>query len=167
TIIEALQPAAIPARDEALRPAVRAFLEEALREMPADRRARSWMGYDAGFSRALARQGWLGLTLPIEYGGAGRSNFARFVLSEELLAAGAPVSAHWIADRQTAPLILRFGSPAQRAFYLPRIIRGEAFFAIGMSEPDTGSDLASVRTRADRDGAGRRLHGRQLGRTHA
>jgi len=166
-INEALRLAAIPAQDEALRPFVRAFLREALKDMPADRRARSWMGYDAEFSRALARQGWLGLTLPAAYGGAQRSNFARFVLSEELLAAGAPVSAHWIADRQTAPLILRYGSQAQRDFYLPRIIRGEAFFAIGMSEPDTGSDLASVRTRATPDAGGWRLNGRKIWTTNA
>ncbi|MBD9423266.1 MULTISPECIES: acyl-CoA dehydrogenase family protein [Achromobacter] len=166
-INEALQLAAIPAQDEALRPSVRAFLREALKDMPADLRARSWMGYDAEFSRALARQGWLGLTLPAAYGGAQRSNFARFVLSEELLAAGAPVSAHWIADRQTAPLILRYGSQAQRDFYLPRIIRGEAFFAIGMSEPDTGSDLASVRTRATPDGDGWLLNGRKIWTTNA
>lgn len=166
-IDEALQLAAIPAQDEALRPSVRAFLREALKDMPADRRARSWMGFDADFSRALARQGWLGLTLPTAYGGAGRSNFARFVLSEELLAAGAPVSAHWIADRQTAPLILRYGSQAQRDFYLPRIIRGEAFFAIGMSEPDTGSDLASVRTRATPDAGGWLLNGRKIWTTNA
>ena len=166
-INEALQLAAIPAQDEALRPSVRAFLREALKDMPADQRARSWMGYDAEFSRALARQGWLGLTLPAAYGGAQRSNFARFVLSEELLAAGAPVSAHWIADRQTAPLILRYGSQAQRDFYLPRIIRGEAFFAIGMSEPDTGSDLASVRTRATPDAGGWLLNGRKIWTTNA
>lgn len=166
-INEALRLAAIPAQDEALRPSVRAFLREALKDMPADLRARSWMGYDAEFSRALARQGWLGLTLPAAYGGAQRSNFARFVLSEELLAAGAPVSAHWIADRQTAPLILRYGSQAQRDFYLPRIIRGEAFFAIGMSEPDTGSDLASVRTRATPDGDGWLLNGRKIWTTNA
>ena len=166
-INEALRLAAIPAQDEALRPSVRAFLREALKDMPADLRARSWMGYDAEFSRALARQGWLGLTLPAAYGGAQRSNFARFVLSEELLAAGAPVSAHWIADRQTAPLILRYGSQAQRDFYLPRIIRGEAFFAIGMSEPDTGSDLASVRTRATPDAGGWLLNGRKIWTTNA
>ncbi|RAP60116.1 acyl-CoA dehydrogenase [Achromobacter sp. HZ01] len=166
-IDEALQLAAIPAQDEALRASVRAFLREALHDMPADRRARSWMGYDAEFSRALARQGWLGLTLPAAYGGGERSNYARFVLSEELLAVGAPVSAHWIADRQTAPLILRYGSQAQRDFYLPRIIRGEAFFAIGMSEPDTGSDLASVRTRATPQGGGWLLNGRKIWTTNA
>jgi acyl-CoA dehydrogenase len=159
--------AAIPPEDEALRAPVRAFLKEALRDVPPDVRARSWLGFDAAFSRRLAAQGWIGLTLPVEYGGAGRSSFARFVLLEELLAAGAPVSAHWIADRQTAPLILRYGSAAQKAFYIPQIIRGEAFFSIGMSEPDTGSDLAGVRTRAVRDGTGWRLNGRKIWTTNA
>ncbi len=78
------------------------------------------------------------------------ARFARFVVVEELLAAGAPVAAHWIADRQSGPLILRFGTEAQRDFHLPRICRGESFFCIGMSEPGSGSDLASVRTRANR-----------------
>lgn len=159
--------AAIPAQDEALRPQVRAFLHEALRDVPADVRARTWLGYDLEFSRKLARAGWIGLTLPKEYGGGGRSSFARFVLSEELLAAGAPVAAHWIADRQTAPLILRFGTPAQRDFFLPRIIRADIVFCIGMSEPDTGSDLASVRTRATRTDRGWLLNGRKIWTTNA
>ena len=157
----------IPPEDEALRAPVRAFLAEALAGMPPERRARSWMGFDAPFSRQLAERGWIGLTLPERYGGGGRSAFARFVLVEELLAAGAPVSAHWIADRQSAPLILRFGSEAQRAFYLPRICRAEAFFCIGMSEPDTGSDLASVRSRAERSADGWRLNGTKLWTTNA
>lgn len=158
---------AIPPVDEALREPVRAFLREALAGLAPEVRARSWMGYDADFSRALAARGWLGLTLPAEYGGGGRNAFARFVLVEELLAAGAPVAAHWIADRQSAPLILRFGSEAQRRFYLPRICRAEAFFCIGMSEPGAGSDLASVRSRAERDGGGWRLNGSKLWTTNA
>ncbi|CAE6821931.1 acyl-CoA dehydrogenase family protein [Paraburkholderia domus] len=167
SIFPALSHAAIPAEDEALRAPVRAFLQARLRDVPTEIRARSWLGFDADFSRALAAQGWLGLTLPQQYGGAGRSGFARFVLLEELLAAGAPVSAHWIADRQTAPLILRFGTPAQREFYVPKIVRGEAFFCIGMSESDTGSDLASVRTRATRTATGWRLSGRKIWTTNA
>lgn len=159
--------ATIPPEDEALRAPVRRFLAEALQGMPPAARARSWMGFDAEFSRALARQGWLGLTLPARYGGAGRSAFARFVLSEELLAAGAPVSAHWIADRQTAPLILRYGSEAQRERFLPAIVRGELFVSIGMSEPDTGSDLAGVRTRALRTDSGWLLRGRKIWTTNA
>jgi alkylation response protein AidB-like acyl-CoA dehydrogenase len=157
----------IPAEDEALREPVRAFLREALVGMPPERRARSWMGFDAGFSRKMAAQGWVGLTLPKQYGGAGRSPFARFVLVEEVLAAGAPVAAHWIADRQSAPLILRYGSEAQREFFLPRICRAEAFFCIGMSEPNAGSDLASVQTRATRGEGGWRLRGTKLWTTHA
>ncbi|MDP9917410.1 acyl-CoA dehydrogenase [Variovorax boronicumulans] len=158
---------AIPPEDEALRAPVRTFLQSALRGVPPAVRARSWMGFDADFSRALGRQGWIGLTLPTAYGGAGRSSFARFVLLEELLAAGAPVSAHWIADRQTAPLILRFGTEAQRAFFVPRIARGELFTSIGMSEPDTGSDLASVRSRAVPTATGWRLNGRKIWTTNA
>jgi alkylation response protein AidB-like acyl-CoA dehydrogenase len=157
----------IPEEDEALREPVRAFLREALVGMSPDQRARSWMGFDAAFSRKMAAKGWVGLTLPTKYGGAERSPFARFVLVEEMLAAGAPVSAHWIADRQSAPLILRYGSEAQREFYLPRICRAEAFFCIGMSEPNAGSDLASVQTRATRVEGGWRLRGTKLWTTHA
>lgn len=159
--------AAVPAEDEALRMQVRMFLQSQLAAMSADQRARSWLGFDLSFSRALARQGWVGLTLPREYGGAGRSNFARFVMSEELLAAGAPVAAHWIADRQTAQLILRFGSEAQKRFFLPRIASVDLLFCIGMSEPDTGSDLASVRTRAERKEHGWLLNGRKIWTTNA
>jgi alkylation response protein AidB-like acyl-CoA dehydrogenase len=139
---------AIPAEDEALRAPVRHFLSQALQGVPAVVRARSWAGYDPDFSRALAAQGWLGITLPTAYGGGGRSAYARYVLVEEFLNAGAPVGSHWIADRQSGPLILRYGTEAQKRFYLPAICRGEAFFCIGMSEPQAGSDLASVRTRA-------------------
>src|SRR5690348_14328728 len=121
TMIDTLELAGIPPQDEALRPAIRSFLEETVGALPPDVRARSWMGFDAAFSRTLAGKGWLGLTLPVEYGGAGRGPFARFVLVEELLGAGAPVSAHWIADRQSGPLILKYGTEAQKRFYLPRI----------------------------------------------
>ncbi|MCS3504688.1 acyl-CoA dehydrogenase family protein [Achromobacter sp. JUb104] len=169
-MIDTLELTTIPSADEALRAEVRAFLADTLDGLEPDERARSWMGFDAGFSRQLAERGWLGLTLPREYGGAERGHFARFVLSEELLGAGAPVSAHWIADRQSAPLILKYGSPAQRAFYLPRICRADAFFCIGMSEPGAGSDLAGIRTRADpinAGGGGWRLNGSKIWTTNA
>ena len=166
-MIEPLPLTFIPPEDEALRVPVRAFLEEKLRGIPLETRARSWMGFDADFSRALARQGWVGLTLPKEYGGGGRSPFARFVLAEELLANCAPVSAHWIAERQSAPQILRYGSEAQKRFYVPRICRAETFFCIGMSEPQAGSDLAGVRTRASRIANGWRLDGQKIWTTNA
>ena len=157
----------VPKEDEVLRPLVRAFLDESLAKMPHDIRARSWMGHDPIFSRQLASQGWVGMTLPVEYGGQGRSYFARFVVAEELLSASVPVGAHWVAERQSGPLILHYGTEDQRHFYLPRICRGEAFFCIGMSEPDTGSDLASVKTRAERTDSGWLLNGAKIWTTYA
>jgi len=168
TSLSPLSPAAIPPEDEALRGEIKAFLAAEIKDMPPERRARSWMGSDPTFSRALGARGWLGLSLPKRYGGAERGFFARFVLSEELLAAGAPVAAHWITDRQSGPLILRYGTEAQRLFYLPKISAGEIFFCIGMSEPNSGSDLASVRTRAEPlPGGGYRLSGRKIWTSNA
>jgi alkylation response protein AidB-like acyl-CoA dehydrogenase len=157
----------IPAEDEALRAPVRKFLKSALAMRPLEARARSWLGFDAAFSRALGEQGWIGLTLPKAYGGQGRGAFARFVVVEELLNAGAPVAAHWFADRQSGPLILRYGTEAQRREYLPGICRGNLFFCIGMSEPNAGSDLASVRTLAKRTDGGWRLNGQKIWTTYA
>ena len=96
-------------------------------------------GHDPEFTKKLAAQGWVGMTWPKQYGGSERSFFERYVVTEEVLAAGAPVSAHWIADRQSGPLLLRYGTEAQRSEYLPLITAGEAYFSIGMSEPDSGS----------------------------
>ena len=167
-LFETLTLSALPPEDEALRPALRALIEEAIADSSSYRRARSWMGFDAAFSRKLGQAGYVGLSLPSEYGGAGRGPFTRFVVVEELLAAGAPVAAHWIADRQSGPLILHYGTEAQRRFYLPRIAKGEALFCIGMSEPGSGSDLASVRSRAERreDGSWL-LNGQKIWTTHA
>lgn len=159
--------ARIPDSDEELRSPLQAFLARQLGDVPADVRSRSWQGFSADFSRALGAQGWIGLTLPPEYGGGGRGSFSRFVVLEELLAAGAPVAAHWIADRQSAPLLVKFGTEAQRQRYIPGICRGEIYFCIGMSEPGSGSDLASVRTRATRDDTGWRLNGSKIWTTNA
>lgn len=168
TLLDHFEPASLPAHAEAFRSEVRAFLADRMPKLPADRRARSWLGFDADFSRELAARGWVGVTLPRTHGGAEMDAFSRFVLVEELLCAGAPVSAHWIADRQSGPLINKFGSDAQRSFYLPRICKGEAFFCIGMSEPNAGSDLASVGTRATRrEGGGWSLSGRKIWTTNA
>ncbi|MBI5443613.1 MAG: acyl-CoA dehydrogenase family protein [Deltaproteobacteria bacterium] len=166
-MITPLSLASIPPEDEALRAPVRDFLQESLGAVPAEVRAHSWMGFDADFSRALAARGWIGLTLPREYGGGGRSAFARFVLVEELLAAGAPVSAHWIADRQSGPLLAKYGTETQKRFYLPRICRAEAFFCVGMSEPNAGSDLATVKSRAVRTEGGWKLNGGKIWTTNA
>ena len=166
-MIEPLSLTTIPAHAEALRPAVRAFAKSYAEKLPLDRRARSWMGFDADFSREMAKRGWVGVTLPKQYGGAGLDAFSRFVLIEELLGNSLPVAAHWIADRQSGPLILKYGSEGQKDFYLPRICRAEAFFCIGMSEPQSGSDLAGVRTRATRTDAGWVLNGQKIWTTQA
>ncbi|MDO8277566.1 MAG: acyl-CoA dehydrogenase family protein [Burkholderiaceae bacterium] len=166
-MIDNLSLATIPPEDEALRQEVREFLRQELRDMPPHKRARSWGGFDAEFSRKLAARGWIGATLPQQWGGGGRSQFARFVLVEELLIAGAPVAAHWISERQSAPLSNKFGSERQKELYIARVCRAEIFFCIGMSEPGSGSDLASVRTRAVPSGKGWTLNGQKIWTTHA
>ena len=166
-MFDTLTLATLPEQDEALRPVVRDLVARHVAALAADRRARSWQGFDAGFSRALGKAGLIGLTLPKAYGGQGRGAFARFVVVEELLGAGAPVAAHWIADRQSAPLILHFGTEAQRQCYIPGICRGELLFCIGMSEPGSGSDLASVRTRAERMEKGWLLNGQKIWTSNA
>ncbi len=166
-MFDTLTLARLPAEDEALRPVIRAFIEKHIASIKMDRRARSWQGFSAEFSRALGEAGFLGLTLPKEYGGQGKGAFARFVVVEELLTAGAPVAAHWIADRQSAPLLLNFGTEAQRRKHIPGICRGEQLFCIGMSEPGSGSDLASVRTRAERTDKGWVVNGQKIWTTNA
>lgn len=152
----------------ALRAEVRQFLHDARHAGAFEPRCDSWLhGRDPAFSRELGSRGWIGMTWPTRYGGGGRSPLERFVVTEELLAAGAPVAAHWFADRQTGPLLLRYGTEVQRQELLPAIAQGECFFAIGMSEPGAGSDLASVETRAVRDDGGWRVTGRKVWSSHA
>src|SRR6267142_891834 len=146
----------LPPEAEALRSEVREFLRRQLGDAPPVQRAHSWGGFDREFSRKMGAKGWIAMTWPKRYGGHEKSALERYVVLEEMLAAGAPVSAHWIADRQSGPLLLRFGTEAQRQKFLPAIARGELSFAIGMSEPDSGSDLASLRTRAERVAGGYR-----------
>lgn len=117
---------------------------------------------DPAFSRKLAARGWVGMALPRRYGGGDRTAVERFVVVEELLRWGAPVGHHWVADRQTGPVINRFGTEAQKERFLPAICAGELSFSIGMSEPDSGSDLASVKTRATQVEGGWLLNGTKV-----
>lgn len=117
---------------------------------------------DPAFSRELGERGWLGMALPTGYGGHDRSAVDRFIVVEQLLRWGAPVGHHWVADRQSGPVIARFGTEEQKRRFLPGICRGELSFSIGMSEPDSGSDLASVSSKATRDGDGWVLQGRKV-----
>lgn len=159
----ALQAERLPAAAARLRSELRAFLAEDRAVYQWTPCVDAWLSSpDPGFSRRIGARGWLGMSLPADYGGSGAGALARFVMVEELLAAGAPVACHWIADRQVAPAVLRLGSESQKQRYLPLIARGECFFAVGMSEPDAGSDLAAVRTRATRTDRGWRLDGTKL-----
>ncbi|MBA59505.1 MAG: acyl-CoA dehydrogenase [Gammaproteobacteria bacterium] len=160
------EPFALPPEAEALRSEVREFLADSLDAsvLPnSDFNA----GDSAEFSRALGKKGWIGITWPKIYGGLEKSFFERYVITEELLAAGAPVGCHWIADRQTGPLFLKFGTEKQRQEFLPQIIRGECFFSIGMSEPDTGSDLASIKSTAMKTEGGWVLNGSKIWTSYA
>ena len=154
-------PFQLPEAAESLRSEVRQFLDSAL-----DKSTLPNSDFNAGdsaeFSKKLGERGWIGMTWPKEYGGGGRSFLDRYVVTEELLAAGAPVGRHWIADRQSGPLMLKFGTEAQKHRFLPDIIAGESFFSIGMSEPDSGSDLASIRTSATKTDGGWLVNGSKI-----
>jgi alkylation response protein AidB-like acyl-CoA dehydrogenase len=152
---------------EALREEVRAFLAETIATRTPLQRSENWNGYDPAFSRKMGERGWLGMTWPKRYGGHERSAFERYVIVEETLAAGAPVLFHWIADRQSGPSLLKFGTEEQKQTVLPRIAAGEASFCIGMSEPDSGSDLAATRTKAVRDGKDWRITGTKIWTSNA
>lgn len=119
----------------------------ASREFPDD----SWLiGNSREFSKVMAEQGWLGMTWPTEWGGHGRSPLERFVVVEALIATGAPIATSWFADRQIGPTLLQFGSDEQRRRHLGDIVSGTSAWCIGMSEPDAGSDVSSIRTSAVR-----------------
>jgi alkylation response protein AidB-like acyl-CoA dehydrogenase len=146
-----------------LRGSVREFLE-------SDRDKHGWLpavdswlcGADPSFSERLGAAGFLGLTIPKRYGGHQLGHLHRYVVTEELLLAGAPVAAHWFADRQVAPGLLTYGTEEQRQRILPRIAAGRFYSAIGMSEPQAGSDLAAAATRAVRADGGWSLSGRKV-----
>lgn len=113
----------------------------------------SWInGFSKDFSATLASHGWVGMTWPAEYGGGGRPAIERVIMAEEMIGAGAPIAASWFADRQFGPSIYTYGTPDQKAEYLPDMLTGKTTWGIGMSEPDSGSDLASLKTTAVRDG---------------
>jgi alkylation response protein AidB-like acyl-CoA dehydrogenase len=152
----------------ALRAEVRQFLADALAGGAFEPKCDAWLsGHDPAFSRELGRRGWIGLNWPARYGGRDRPELERYAITEELLGAGAPVAAHWIAQRQSGPLLLRFGTEEQQQRFLPAIARGECYFAICMSEPDAGSDLAAVATRATPVAGGWSVSGRKVWTSHA
>jgi alkylation response protein AidB-like acyl-CoA dehydrogenase len=159
-------PELTPAAEE-LRAEIRAWIDEertAGRLKPA---TQVYMDWCEDTTRRIAAKGWIGMTWPREYGGAGRTALERYVMNEELLAAGVPVRAHWSADRQQGPIILKFGNEEQKRKYIPGIIAGETYFCIGLSEPEAGSDLAALKTRATCVEGGWRVNGRKVWTSNA
>ncbi|QGG40329.1 acyl-CoA dehydrogenase family protein [Aeromicrobium yanjiei] len=160
-----LVPSATPPPPHAdhIRQEVRTFIADSLKTGAFSPSVDSWtVGWDPAFSAELGRRGLLGMTIPEQYGGRGASHLERYIVIEELLAAGAPVAAHWVADRQAAPSLLSHGTEYQRQRYLPGIAKGELYFGIGMSEPESGSDLASVQTTAKRAEGGWEITGTKI-----
>ena len=152
----------LPANAPRLRDEVRSFVanERALGTFVPG--PGSWTRFDADMSARIAARGWIGMTWPKKYGGHERSALERYVVTEELLAAGVPLRAHYSADRQVGPLILQFGTEKQKDKYLPLIAAGKCACAIGLSEPDSGSDLAAMRTRAVKVPGGWSVEGRKM-----
>lgn len=160
-------PVQLPPPAQAMRQQVRAFLVEEVAKGTFTPSRNSWSSFDNDFSRKCGQRGLIGMRWPKKYGGHERTALERYVVTEETLAGGAPVGAHWIADRQSGNQILRNGSEKAKALILPKIASGECFFAIGMSEPDSGSDLAAVRTRAVKSDGGWKISGTKVWTSNA
>ena len=155
-------PVRMPASAQALRSEVRAFIAAEVANGAFTPSCNSWSSFDPDFSRKCGARGYIGMRWPKQYGGHERSALERHVVTEEMLAGGAPVGAHWIADRQSGQQILRYGSERAKHTILPKIASGECYFSIGMSEPDSGSDLAAVRTRANKTEGGWNISGTKV-----
>jgi alkylation response protein AidB-like acyl-CoA dehydrogenase len=138
---------------EKLRQEVREFLGGEIKQGLWEPSCDAWiMGHDPEFTKRVSKKGWIGLTWPKENGGQGRSFADRLILTEEMLRYGAPAACHWFADRQIGGAIVHYGTEEQKKELLPMILKGEAYVGLGMSEPDAGSDLASLKTKAVEDG---------------
>src|SRR5712671_7302753 len=159
-------PIELPPEAKELRQEVRAFLRQ-----EAEAGTLSPYGGKGSFSREFSRKvgakGWIGMTWPKQYGGHERSHLERYVVTEEMLAAGAPTRAHSTADRQSGPVLLRYGQEEIRQKILPRIAAGELCFCIGLSEPNSGSDVFAASTRATKTDGGWLVNGRKIWTSNA
>jgi len=149
----------LPKEAQILRDKVRSFLHKEISDGTFQPHVGD--GFDTGFSRKVGEQGWIGMTWPKKYGGQEMSQFERYVVTEEMLLAGAPTWAHFTADRQSGPILLKYSSEELKRKILPEIVKGECTFAIGMSEPDSGSDLFAAKTRAEPHADGWLINGRK------
>jgi acyl-CoA dehydrogenase len=153
---------------EALRTEVRAFLAQEISVGTFDPHHPGYSeSYDRDFSRRVGAKGWIGMTWPKEYGGHERSQLERYVVTEEFRVANAPANFHFVADRQSGPILLKYAPENLKKDILPRICRGELCFAIGMSEPGSGSDLFAAKTKATKVDGGWHINGSKIWTTSA
>ncbi|MFH1382678.1 MAG: acyl-CoA dehydrogenase family protein [Chloroflexota bacterium] len=148
---------------EKFRLEVRSFLEDEIKKGGFKPSCDAWIqGLSPEFTKKVAQKGWIGVTWPKQYGGQERSHIDRLILTEEMLRYGAPTACHWFADRQIGRSLLAFGTEEQKQDLLPKIVRGESYVGLGMSEPEAGSDLASLQTKATEDGEYYILDGQKM-----
>ncbi|HYF58370.1 MAG TPA: acyl-CoA dehydrogenase family protein [Burkholderiaceae bacterium] len=161
-------PLRLPEPCRALREEVRRFLAEE-REAGTFDPGNPEVGerHERAFAAKVAARGWIGMTWPRRYGGQERSFLERYVVTEEMRIAQAPVRSFFVADRQSGPTLIRYGSDAIKESVLPRIVRGEVAFCIGMSEPDSGSDLFAARTKATPVDGGWSINGTKIWTSNA
>jgi len=161
-------PIRLPAECEALRHEVRAFLaqEIAAGTFEPDRPGHG-DSHDPAFSRRVGAKGWIGMTWPKKYGGRERSFLERYVVTEEFRVANAPVRLYFVADRQSGPILLKYAPEHVKMDILPRICCGELCFVIGMSEPNSGSDLFAAKAKATKTDGGWKLKGTKIWTSNA
>src|SRR6202162_2832728 len=161
-------PIRLPPECERLRKEVRSFLADEIAAGTFDPHSPQGGDNDVpGFSKRVGARGWIGMTWPKKYGGHERSFLERYVVTEEFRVANAPVRLHFVADRQSGPVVIRYGSERIKAEGLPRICRGEVCFAIGMSEPNSGSDLFAAKTKATKTKGGWLINGTKIWTSNA
>jgi acyl-CoA dehydrogenase len=161
-------PIRLPPECEALRAEVRSFLAEEIAAGTFDPHQPGHDdSYNSGFSRRVGAKGWIGMTWPKRYGGHERSQLERYVVTEEFRVANAPSHLHFVADRQSGPILLKYAPEHVKNDVLPRICGGEVCFCIGMSEPGSGSDLFAAKTKATKTDGGWRINGSKIWTTSA
>ena len=153
---------------EALRTEVRAFLAQEISAGTFEPHHPGYSeSYDRDFSRRVGAKGWIGMTWPKQYGGHERTQLERYVVTEEFRVANAPANFHFVADRQSGPILLKYAPEHLKKDILPRICHGELCFAIGMSEPGSGSDLFAAKTKATKVDGGWHINGSKIWTTSA
>ncbi|HTO64384.1 MAG TPA: acyl-CoA dehydrogenase family protein [Bradyrhizobium sp.] len=158
----------LPSECEALRQDVRGFLADEIAKGTFDpHRPGHGDSHDRAFSKRVGAKGWIGMTWPKKYGGQERSFLERYVVTEEFRVANAPVRLHFVADRQSGPILLKYAPEHIKADILPRICRGELCFVIGMSEPNSGSDLFAAKTKATKVDGGFKINGSKIWTSNA